>query len=1072
MKGLLLGSAISAVALIGCGGSSAYPGAVSKLALSLRSGTVTIEPSGSATVVVDLTRTSYATAVTVRLVGLDAAGITADPLVIDASSNSGTLTLHASATAASGTTTGTVQANGGDGTASIAVTVRAVTVHGSLAIAVTPHAVTVARSGQVTVQIALTRINFPDPVDVTIEGLSQAGVGSTAVQLDSSTSTALVTLLASPTAQLGTTQGTVNANAGAATTPITVTVVAASPFSLDVNPVVTLPPGGTASAVLTVIRPTGFAGVVDVTVAGLPAGVTVDPLSVDNSFSLGLLVFRSDGSGSAVSGAPITVTGTSGTASSSTTLALTLPGLALAVASPALIIGQGHLAGVAVQAASLTSVVGPKTITVAGLPQGVVAAPLQIQFGETVGVLQFTATADAPPGVYALTLTAASGSTTASAGLSLAVETNTVQITAVDPLSITIGAGASQRVVVGIARTGFFRTLPVSVSLAGLPARITAETIVVPEQLSSGVLIVRAAADAALGGPTGVTLTAGIPCDADCPVLASAPLTLTVSAPFDFAFPPSISLAQGAAATQAVTLTRTGGFAGSVVVQVGGVPAGIDAADVVLAPGSTSTSITFTAGARAAAGNSALSINATGAGFTVRRELQLQVFVPAADSPAVASFAPSAPQVFVGERARLTAIFTGDSASIDGIGAVQSGQSIDTPLLARTTTFTLRVRRGTEQVEAQATVSVRYRNRFRELAAAPVGRGIHLAATLPDGSALLMGGHTSDSLNIPSTISTQRFDAAAETTQNGPDLPFFLNTPETSSVQLADGSFLLVGGGINSNSMGLGADAPRATLAFDPSNQQFVRVGNTQDLRTALKVVTPLFDGGALVTGGARGFLPLASSERFDAATRHWSNAASMSVGRLGHTATRLNDGSVLVTGGLICCKITPDFISLVATGIGEVYDPETDQFTPEGSLTAARSFHTATLLPDGRVLIAGGLFGDDANPSPADAEIYDPSSGKFTAAGALQVPRGNHSAVLLTDGRVLVVGGTDAAHPFVGLQTTEIYDPATNEWTLGPVLRPAWTESTVTVLGNGKVLIFGGETPQGDPVSTVMLFE
>src|SRR5207237_2112803 len=110
---------------------------------------------------------------------------------------------------------------------------------------------------------------------------------------------------------------------------------------------------------------------------------------------------------------------------------------------------------------------------------------------------------------------------------------------------------------------------------------------------------------------------------------------------------------------------------------------------------------------------------------------------------------------------------------------------------------------------------------------------------------------------------------------NGPDLPFFLNTPETSSVQLLGGGFLLVGGGINSNSMGLGADAPRATLAYEPANQRFVRVGNTQEVRNAFKVVTPLFDGGALLTGGSRGFSPLATAERFDAGSRHWSSAGS-----------------------------------------------------------------------------------------------------------------------------------------------------------------------------------------------------
>ena len=106
-----------------------------------------------------------------------------------------------------------------------------------------------------------------------------------------------------------------------------------------------------------------------------------------------------------------------------------------------------------------------------------------------------------------------------------------------------------------------------------------------------------------------------------------------------------------------------------------------------------------------------------------------------------------------------------------------------------------------------------------------------------------------------------------------------------------------------------------------------------------------------------------------------------------------------------------------------------------------------------------------------ASGPTQDPA-GTFSPAGDLRVARGQHAAVLLNDGRVLVIGGTDSARPFVGIQTTEIYDPATNNWSLGPVLQPAFIGSTVTLLGNGKVLVFGGETPQEDPVSTVMLFE
>ena len=198
-----------------------------------------------------------------------------------------------------------------------------------------------------------------------------------------------------------------------------------------------------------------------------------------------------------------------------------------------------------------------------------------------------------------------------------------------------------------------------------------------------------------------------------------------------------------------------------------------------------------------------------------------------------------------------------------------------------------------------------------------------------------------------------------------------------------------------------------------------------------------------------------------------------MSVSRVGHTATRLADGRVLVVGGLTCCVSTPGIISAFSIDTAEIYDPDTDQFTPTGSLASARAFHTATLLPDGRVLIAGGLpFGIDVNPPPANAEIYDPSTGAFSPAGNLRVARGKHAAVLLTDGRVLVIGGLDSFESTIGIPATEVFDPATNIWSLGPVLQPAWIESTVTLLDNGKVLVFGGETPQTDPVSTVMLFE
>ncbi|HZX94315.1 MAG TPA: kelch repeat-containing protein [Myxococcales bacterium] len=1054
---------------VGCasGAPPADGGITSTLGLALRSGAITVEQTATATVQVDLTRTNYAKPVAVTLTGLDAAGITADALLIDPSSSTGTLVLHAAAGATAATTTGTVQGNGGDATASINVTVRARVPIRPLAIAITPGTVTLPRGGQATIQVDLTRIDDPDPVTIAAAGFAAAGIDSTAVLLDATHDTALLVLFASPAAPLGTTVGTVQANDGDASAPLTVTVVASGPFSLDFGqPVLTLTPGGSTFGLVTVTRVGGFAGTIGVGVTGLPAGVTVDPLSIPGTEEFGFLNFHSDGSGSAVSGVPITITGTSSAASASTTFALTLPGLSLSVLSRALFIGQGQTAVVSLEIAALSSVAGPRTLTISGLPPGVAADETRVPEGETSVSLLLIAAADAPPATAALTVTATSGSTTASAGLTVTVERNVVHIASIEPGSVTVAAGTSKRVVVAVTRTGSFRTFTLPISASGLSAGVTADAFLLPPELSSGVLVLRAAADAALGGPVAASINAGTDLD-------NAPLALTVVAPFDFAFAaPSVSLQQGSNATPALTLTRNAGFGGSVALQVSGLPAGVTARTADLGAGTSSGEIDLAATAAAAAGSSVISVTASGAGYTVSHALPLEIFVAAADSPSIVSFAPAAGTVFVGERTQLTAVFTGDSASVDGIGPVQSGLPIDTPVLSATTRFTLRVRRGSEQVDGHAIVGVAYRKRFRELAAASVGRGVHLAATLTDGTVLLMGGHTSDALVIPSNITTQRFDPVAEATTNGPDLPFFENTPETAAVQLADGGFLLVGGGINSNSQGLGADADRLTLSFGPTDQRFVRVGNTQEHRHGVTLATALLDGGALLTGGTRGLAGFTSTERFDPTTRHWSEAGPMSVGRRGHTATRLADGRVLVVAGLICCKVTPDFITQFSTDTAEIYDPDTGQFTPTGSLASARSFHTATLLPDGRVLVVGGLFGDDANPSPTNTEVYDPTTGAFAPAGDLQTARGFHSGVLLSDGRVLVVGGVDAARPFVGIQPSEIYDAASNSWSPGPVLQRAWTESTVTLLGNGKVLIFGGETPGGDPVSTVMLFE
>jgi hypothetical protein len=123
-------------------------------------------------------------------------------------------------------------------------------------------------------------------------------------------------------------------------------------------------------------------------------------------------------------------------------------------------------------------------------------------------------------------------------------------------------------------------------------------------------------------------------------------------------------------------------------------------------------------------------------------------------------------------------------------------------------------------------------------------------------------------------------------------------------------------------------------------------------------------------------------------------------------------------------------------------------------------------------VLLSGGFAGNATDfQALGPSEIFDPATGTFSATGALQVPRLSHSALLLPDGRVLAAGGTRGTVRG-GIPETELFDPHTGRWTPGPLLDPAWESVTATLLGNGKVLLFGGEDTNGFPRPDAFLFE
>ena len=172
----------------------------------------------------------------------------------------------------------------------------------------------------------------------------------------------------------------------------------------------------------------------------------------------------------------------------------------------------------------------------------------------------------------------------------------------------------------------------------------------------------------------------------------------------------------------------------------------------------------------------------------------------------------------------------------------------------------------------------------------------------------------------------------------------------------------------------------------------------------------------------------------------------SLSTARSGDTATLLPNGKVLVAGG--------EDSSEKVLASAELYDPATGIWTATGSLALVRIGHTATLLPNGKVLVVGGE--NDAGDAIASAELYDPATGNWVATGGLTTARVFHTATLLPQGKVLVAGGYLTSG---FLASAEVYDPATGNWTATGSMRDPRYYHSATLLANGRVLVAGGNS-------------
>jgi uncharacterized delta-60 repeat protein len=338
-------------------------------------------------------------------------------------------------------------------------------------------------------------------------------------------------------------------------------------------------------------------------------------------------------------------------------------------------------------------------------------------------------------------------------------------------------------------------------------------------------------------------------------------------------------------------------------------------------------------------------------------------------------------------------------------------------------------------------------------AIAPFARALHTATLLPNGQVLAAGGTNGDT----TLGSTSLYD---------PPTSSWLATTSLNSARQRHTATLLPDGGVLVAGGTNGSSALASAELYDRSNATWTNTGPLSTSRYD-HTATLLPNGNVLVTGGVRpGTLGVptyvSSAELYNPASGLWTATTRLITARHYHTATLLLNGKVLVTGG---SNANNNYL-----GTSELYDPSTGAWTATGSLAAPRELHTATLLPDGRVLVAGG--NDDANGQGvflSSVEIYNPATGTWTAGPSMGTAREGHSATLMPDGRVLVCAGAGNGNTY--LTTAELFDPSIGKWTAAGSNSPR-LRHTATLLPNGRVLAVGGFFASGAAQTSTAFYD
>lgn len=357
----------------------------------------------------------------------------------------------------------------------------------------------------------------------------------------------------------------------------------------------------------------------------------------------------------------------------------------------------------------------------------------------------------------------------------------------------------------------------------------------------------------------------------------------------------------------------------------------------------------------------------------------------------------------------------------------------------------------------------------------PFNRIMAAGLTLADGRLLMTGGGQGAMLALVAGKECLWFDPVERKFAKGPDMS--VERGLHTATALLDGRILLACGVNYTN------DPQDSLEVFDPVQGICIPLAATSRDKRSAHSASRLPDGRVLLAGGIsdmNGMLQalgsiVATTDLFDPVQNSVSKGPDLATPRVAHLAAKLPDGRILLAGGASWRSVL--FIKIpYFSDSSDLFDPATGKITAGPTMKVARGFGSSLWLKNGKLLVVGGASGDlsQLGAPTAACELFDPATGLFAATGSLAAPRAAAALFLLPDGRVLAAGGMqgDLFNP-LALTSSELYDPATGAWSPGPPLGAGRTGAFEALLPDGTLLLLGGASagPNGTAQDTGELF-